>query len=127
MFDRLFLTISQCHECQKGFRISGHLARHNKAEIHMKRLQELRELGIQPTTPKMSVIQQQSPITTTITDSQAPLPVISDRTVSSTTVDVPPRSHTPESEGLCSHFQPKKLGTLPNTIGLSLVERKIRR
>jgi len=88
----------KCHECQKGFRISGHLARHNKAEIHMKRLQELRELGIQPTTPKMSVIQQQSPITTTITDSQAPLPVISDRTVSSTTVDVPPRSHTPESE-----------------------------
>ena len=69
----------------------------------MKRLQELRELGIQPTTPKMSVIQQQSPITTTITDSQAPLPVISDRTVSSTTVDVPPRSHTPESEGLCSY------------------------
>ena len=117
MFDRIFLTILQCHECQKGFRISGHLARHNKAEIHMKRLQELRELGIQPTTPKMSVIQQQSPITTTITDSQAPLPVISDRTVSSTTVDVPPRSHTPESEGLCSHSfmnRKNKLGTLPS-------------
>ena len=69
----------------------------------MKRLQELRELGIQPSTPKMSVIQQ-SPITT-LTESQVSnnLPVISDRTVSSTTVDVPPRTHTPESEGLCSN------------------------
>ena len=63
----------------------------------MKRLQELRELGIQPTTPKMSVIQpiisepSELPVTA--------LPVISDRTVSSTTVDVPPRTHTPESEG----------------------------
>ena len=37
----------KCYECQKGFRISGHLARHNKAEIHIKRVQELRELGIQ--------------------------------------------------------------------------------
>ena len=103
------------------------MARHNKAEIHMKRLQELRELGIQPTTPKMSVIQQQSPITTTITDSQAPLPVISDRTVSSTTVDVPPRSHTPESEGLCSYCLYTEKAYLEPYQVKFISERKLRR
>ena len=36
----------KCYECQKGFRISGHLARHMKAEVHLKRIQELRELGL---------------------------------------------------------------------------------
>jgi len=67
----------KCYECQKGFRISGHLARHIKAEIHIKRVQELRELGIQTS--------QFHPL-------KAPKPnedelVISDRTVSSTTSD----------------------------------------
>ena len=37
----------KCVECGKGFRISGHLARHMKSDLHLKRMQELRELGIE--------------------------------------------------------------------------------
>lgn len=88
----------KCHECQKGFRISGHLARHNKAEIHMKRLQELRELGIQPTSGPPPQGLPPVSMSTSVIQTAEPVPVISDRTVSSTTVDIPPRSQTPESE-----------------------------
>lgn len=77
----------KCYECQKGFRISGHLARHNKAEIHIKRVQELRELGIQT-----SQFHLHKPIKSP--DDEL---VISDRTVSSTTSDMQPRPNQPVS------------------------------
>merc|ERR1712227_147511 len=35
----------KCEPCNKAFRISGHLARHMKSELHLKRMQELREVG----------------------------------------------------------------------------------
>ena len=58
-----------------------------KAEVHSKRIQELRELGIQPIRNGPIRVNES-------TEGQSP--VISDRTVSSTTIDIP-RSQTPES------------------------------
>ena len=37
----------KCEPCNKAFRISGHLARHMKSELHLKRMQDRIELMLQ--------------------------------------------------------------------------------